>query len=93
MRTPNAVNELDEEEIPISFLVALLGSLAIVRHLVEYSYACINTVNRQNRDILHYAAFSGNVEFCRYLVECVGIEVTRGDKKLLTAFKIAHELE
>ena len=90
LRTPSAVNEPDEEGIPIPFLAAETGSLDIVKYLVEYSYASMNTVDAQNRNILHYAAFSGNVELCRYLVERVGMKITGGDRNLLTPFEIAH---
>lgn len=90
LRTPNAVKEPDEEGIPIPFLAAGEGSLEIVKYLVEYSYASMNTVDAQNRNILHYAALSGNVELCRYLVERVGMKITGGDKNLLTPFEIAH---
>lgn len=90
LRTPGAVNEPDEEGIPIPFLAAGTGSLDIVRFLVEYSYASMNTVDQQNRNILHYAALSGNVDLCRYLVERVGMKITGGDRNLVTPFEIAH---
>lgn len=88
--TPAAVNEPDEEGIPIPFLAAGTGCLEIVKYLVEYSYASMNTVDALNRNILHYGAFSGNVELCRYLVERVGMKITGGDRNLQTPFEIAH---
>ncbi len=88
--TPGAVNEPDEEGMPIPFLAAETGNLEIVKYLVEYSYASMNTVDALNRNILHYGAASGNVELCRYLVERVGMKITGGDRNLLTPFEIAH---
>lgn len=90
LQTPDAVKEPDEEGIPIPFLAAGTGCLDIVRYMVEYSYASMNTVDIQNRNILHYGAYSGNVELCRYLVERVGMKITGGDRNLVTPFEIAH---
>ena len=41
--------------------------------------------------MLHYAAMSGNVETCRYLVERVGMSPLSGDVNLLTPYEIAHQ--
>ena len=39
----------------------------------------MNTVDENHRNILHYAAASGNLEMNRYLVEKVGMDITAGD--------------
>ena len=41
--------------------------------------------------MLHYAAESGNVEKCRYLVERGGMDPLRGDLELITPYDLAHQ--
>ena len=54
---------------PLSHWAAREGSLAMLRLLVEYGTKVnLNAVDENGRDMLHYAAESGNVEKCRYLV-------------------------
>ncbi|MBQ8555736.1 MAG: family 43 glycosylhydrolase [Clostridia bacterium] len=65
----------------------------MLRYLVEYGLRVnLNTLDRQGRDMLHYAAMSGNVDKCRYLVERGGMQPLRGDRTLETPFDIAHRL-
>ena len=51
----------------------------------------MNTVDENHRNILHYAAASGNLEMNRYLVEKVGMDITAGDGKCVTPYQIAYE--
>lgn len=88
---PNRAEETDENGIPLFLLAAGTGSLPVVKYIVEYSRASMNTADRENRTILHYAAQSGNVELNRYLVERVGMDITAGDKNLITPYQLAWE--
>lgn len=88
---PPCIDQRTKEGIPLCLYAAKTGSFAIVKYIVEYSRASMNTVDDENRTILHYAAESGNVELGRYLVERVGMSVTAGDRNLITPYQIAYE--
>ncbi len=88
---PPCIDEKDERGIPLCLYAAETGNFPIVKYIVEYSRASMNTVDDENRTILHYAAMSGNVELNRYLVEKVGMDITAGDKSRVTPYQIAWE--
>lgn len=81
----------EKEGIPLALYAACTGSFPIVKYIVEYSRASMNTVDENNRTILHYAAMSGNVELNRYLVEKVGMDITAGDDRRITPYQLAWE--
>ena len=66
--------------MPLALYAAELGDFGIVKYIVEYSRASMNTMEEDHRTILHYAAKSGNLEMNRYLVEKVGMDITAGDR-------------
>lgn len=88
---PPCIDDKTEDGVPLCLYAAKLGNFAIVKYIVEYSRASMNTVDAENRTILHYAAMSGNVEMNRYLVEKVGMDITAGDKNRITPYQIAWE--
>lgn len=88
---PSRIDEKDENGTPLFFRAAEKGNLEMVKYIVEYSRASMNTVDEKNRNILHYAALSGNKELCQYLVEKVGMDITAGDKQLITPYQLAWE--
>lgn len=88
---PPCIDETTPEGTPLCLYAAGTGSFPIVKYIVEYSRASMNTVDKDNRTVLHYAALSGNVELCRYLVEKVGMDITAGDKNLITPYQLAYE--
>ena len=88
---PPCIDGTDEQGIPYWMHAARLGYFDIVKYVVEYSRASMNTVDLQNRTVLHYAAMSGNVELNRYLVEKVGMDIVAGDKNLVTPYQLAWE--
>ncbi len=88
---PSVIDEKDEDGTPVWFLAAKSGNLELVRYIVEYSRASMNTVDAKNRNILHYGAMSGSVPLCRYLVEKVGMDILSGDRDLVTPYQIAWE--
>ena len=88
---PPCVDQTDEQGIPYWMHAARLGHYEIVKYIVEYSRASMNTVDPDCRNILHYGAMSGNVELNRYLVEKVGMDITAGDKNLITPYQLAYE--
>ncbi len=92
-RDPNSIDDLDEQGIPMSFRAAKTGNFGLVRHIVEYSRASMNTTDQYHRNILHYAAMSGNVSLAAYLVEKVGMSIVAGDKDLITPYDIAKEYD
>lgn len=91
VENPPVIDEKTEDGIPLCLYAAKTGSLPLVKYIVEYSRASMNTVDEENRTILHYAAMSGNVELNRYLVEKVGMDITAGDRNLITPYQIAWE--
>lgn len=88
---PAAINQPDENNIPYMFLAAQTGDPDIIKHVVEYSMASMNTRDYQYRGILHYAVLSGKPEAIPYLVERVGMSAFDGDANLVTPFDLAHE--
>ncbi len=89
---PTLLDEAGADGVRPAFLAARVGSLEMLKYLVEYGLRLnLNDVDNQGRDLLHYAAESGDVEKCRYLVEYGGMDALRGDKRLRTPFDAAHE--
>lgn len=88
---PSAIDGKTENDIPLCLYAAQAGSFPIVKYIVEYSRASMNTVDAENRNILHYSAMTGDVERNRYLVERVGMDITSGDRNLVTPYQIAWE--
>ncbi len=88
---PPCIDKKTEEGIPLCLYAAKAGNFPIVKYIVEYSRASMNTVDDDNRTILHYAAMAGSLEMNRYLVEKVGMDITAGDRNLVTPYQIAWE--
>ncbi len=88
---PSCIDMKTEEGVPLCLYAAQEGNFPIVKYIVEYSRASMNTVDDKNRTILHYAAAAGDVETNRYLVEKVGMDITAGDVDLITPYQIAWE--
>ena len=87
---PAMINQLNEDGIPYAFLAAKTGELDIIKYIVEYSMASMNTRDAQYRNILHYAVLSGKTDSIPYLVERVGMSAFDGDIHLITPFDLAH---
>ena len=87
--TPEAMDGVDENDLPIIFVAAKNGNIDIVKYMVEYSKVSMNMVDSKGRNILHFAALSGNVELVKYFVERIGMSPVEGDKNLETPYDIA----
>lgn len=88
---PALMDAVDEHGVPMAHLAAREGNLPMLQYLVEYGLRVnLNAIDGQGRDLLHYAAESGSVAKCRYLVERGGMDVLRGDRKLVTPFDLAR---
>lgn len=88
---PTCIDDTTEKGVPLALYAAELGDFPIVKYIVEYSRASMNTMDEDHRTILHYAANSGNLEMNRYLVEKVGMDITAGDRWCVTPYQIAYE--
>ncbi|MCM1252111.1 MAG: family 43 glycosylhydrolase [Clostridium sp.] len=91
VENPPCIDEKTKDGVPLALYAAKAGDFPIVKYIVEYSRASMNTVDDENRTILHYAAMSGNLEMNRYLVEKVGMSITAGDTNLVTPYQIVWE--
>ena len=90
---PTLIDYEGEDGVALSFLAAREAGFDMLRYLVEYGLRVnLNTLDHQGRDLLHYAAMSGDMEKCRYLVERGGMQPLRGDRSLETPFDIAHRM-
>lgn len=85
------IEELTDAGEPMALYAARVSDTDLVKYIVEYTRASMNLTDAQNRNILHYAAESGNLETNRYLVEKVGMDILAGDKNLITPYQIAWE--
>ena len=65
---PNLIDERDENGVPMALLSAKTGNLKLVRYIVEYSRASMDITDSEHRSMLHYAAMSGSIDVCRYLI-------------------------
>jgi xylan 1,4-beta-xylosidase len=81
-------NLIDAESF---FAAARQGNFEIVKWLVEYSRISLNEYDGSHRNVLHYAAMSGNFETFVYLVDKCGMDPLEGDAFLLTPWDIVHE--
>ena len=88
---PTCIDDTTEKGVPLALYAAELGDFPVVKYIVEYSRASMNTMDEDRRTILHYAARSGNLELNRYLVEKVGMDITAGDRWCVTPYQIAYE--
>lgn len=88
---PSLIDEKDEDGVLMALLAAKTGNLKLVRYIVEYSRASMNITDKDQKNMLHYGAMSGNVDTCKYLVEKVGLSPLSGDLNLLTPYEIAHQ--
>ncbi len=88
---PSCIDDVTEKGVPLALYAAEIGDFSIVKYIVEYSRASMNTMDEDHRTILHYAAKSGNLEMNRYLVEKVGMDITAGDRWCVTPYQIAYE--
>lgn len=91
VENPPIVDTVSEEGLPMSFVAAGTGNLAVVKYIVEYSRASMNVTDKKHRNILHYGTMSGNPALVRYLVDRVGMSPVSGDCDLITPYDIAHQ--
>lgn len=89
---PPLIDEVDEDGVVMALVAARVGSLELIKYVVEYSRASMNLYDKVHRNILHYGVMSGNVAVCQYLVEKVGMSPVEGDYYLQTPYELAHEL-
>lgn len=89
-QAPELIEKYTTDNIPLPFVAAKTGNLEMVKYIVEYSRASMNTKDAKYRSILHYGTMSGNLEVVRYLVEKVGMSPVEGDQELITPFDIAR---
>lgn len=82
-----------DSSAPLSFKAAFEGDFEKAKNLIEYSKESMNAVDCYGKSILHYAAASGNLELCKYLVERVGMDIGNADKELVTPYEIAYRHE
>jgi xylan 1,4-beta-xylosidase len=93
IKDPTCIDWTTKEGIPMSFLAASMGRFEMVKYIVEYSRASMNTLDHKNRNILHYAVASGQLDLVVYLVEKVGMSITAPDNKLVTPYQLAYRMK
>jgi len=88
---PSLIEKYTTNDIPLPFIAAKTGNLDMVKYIVEYSRASMNSKDSKYRSILHYGVMSGNIDVVKYLVDKVGMSPTQGDQDLITPFDLARE--
>lgn len=81
LRDPSAIETRDEDGVWAPFIAARVGDLAMIKYIVEYSRASMNTVDENNNNILHFAVESDKVDTVSYLVDRVGMNPCSGNKE------------
>ena len=93
VRFPNAAAELlAGTDLWPALYAAAESSFEIVRYLVEYSRSSLDIFDKRHRNILHYAAESGDPDRCEYLIDRCGMDPLAADKHLMTPYELAFEL-
>ena len=77
---------------PLALIAAEKSSFPVLRYIVEYSRASLDIFDDDHRNILHYAALSGDPQKCRYLTERCGMDPLSGDRNLMTPYEISFRL-
>ena len=77
---------------PLALIAAKKSSLSLLRYIVEYSRASLDIFDDDHRNILHYAARSGDLGKCAYLTERCGMDPLSGDRNLMTPYEISFRL-
>lgn len=91
--SPSSIDEATGPlHTPLALVAAEKSSLPILRYIVEYSRASLDIYDDDHRNILHYAALSGDPDKCRYLTERCGMDPLSGDRNLMTPYETALRL-
>lgn len=78
-----------EEKSALPWEAARLGRLELLRVLCEESHLIAHACDEAGRDLLHYAAMSGNAACVAYVADCLGYDPLRGDRDGRTALDYA----
>lgn len=81
LRDPSAIETRDEDGTWAPFIAAQIGDLAMIKYIVEYSRASMNTVDENNNNILHFAVESDEVKTVSYLIDRVGMNPCAGNRQ------------
>lgn len=89
---PTLIDSVGEDGAPLAHLAARVGSLEMLKYLVEYGLRVnLNAVDGRGRDLLHYAAEGDDPAKCVYLMERGGMDPLRGDLELISPYDLAME--
>lgn len=80
-----------EDKVALPHEAARLGRTDMLQALCEDSHVITLACDGNGRDLLHYAAMSGNVSTIAYTVDKLGYDPFRGDKHGVTALDIASQ--
>lgn len=78
-----------EEKEALPREAARLGRLDLLRVLCEESHVIALCCDEAGRDLLHYAAMSGDAACTAYVTDCLGFDPLRGDREGRTALDYA----
>lgn len=82
-----SLNNQERAELPRR--IAATGNLQMLSLLASRSHAIAWEADELGRDVMHYAAQSGNEEITAYAVETLGMDPLRGDCMGMTALDLA----
>ena len=80
----------DELKMFLPNEAARLGRADMLRVLCEQSHVISLEADEQGRDVMHFAAMSGDLETIIYTVDKLGFDPLRGDREGLTALDFAN---
>lgn len=89
---PLLIKDYDWDGTPYSFYLAQRGDLELLRWVVEYSRADLESLNDLGQSILYPAIASGNLSSVKYLVEQAGLSSRSADRNGLSVLEYAKDL-
>lgn len=90
LRSGELMSLNNEERAELPRMIAASGNQQMLSLLAERSHAIAWEPDHLGRDVLHYAAQSGNEQITAYAVEMLGMDPVRGDHRGITALDLAR---
>ncbi len=93
LRTGALMNLSQEDRAELPRRIAAEGNVEMLRLHASQSHAIAWEPDEKGRDVLHYAALSGDAKTVAFAVNVLGFDPLRGDRRGYTALDLAKSTE